>query len=434
MAVFCAAPSRAQAAERARLQVRRRRPGSPRARCRSSRRERSGRSRSTTRSRRRRPTTRRAATSRSTAAASSPTTSRPAPSSGSPTPRPTRRPPRATACVFVAEPGSARRAARRRRLGRVAAAVRRAARRAARVGHRLARRARRPTAPSSRSARATAICSGGATSGRRRTRSRRSPAIASTCRSRTAASWRCSFEDGAPLWEYRLGGAPSDILALDDRLYVGSRDNFFYCLSTKDGTPFWRWRTGGDVIGMPARRRALGVLRVARQRAARAQPAQRRAALVRRAALPADGRAGEGGRSAVRAGPGRRACAASARATASRAASCRPAPSWRRRRTCSIAASADGPIVFVVSRDIAKGASVTAMAHSVEPAIVPVAPLPNAVTVEPPGAPPPTDRAEAVASISSRTAAASRPDAFLDPLGRRRRKRQPRHRPGRPST
>jgi len=58
-------------------------------------------------------------------------------------------------------------------------------------------------------------------------------------------------ETGAPIWEHRLGGASSDILALDDRIYVGSKDNFFYCLSAKDGEQAWRVRTGGDVIGLP---------------------------------------------------------------------------------------------------------------------------------------------------------------------------------------
>lgn len=59
------------------------------------------------------------------------------------------------------------------------------------------------------------------------------------------------IETGASVWERRLGGAPSDILALDDRLYVGSRDNFFYCVDTKTGRIEWRWRTGADVIGLP---------------------------------------------------------------------------------------------------------------------------------------------------------------------------------------
>lgn len=58
-------------------------------------------------------------------------------------------------------------------------------------------------------------------------------------------------ESGEPLWERRLGGAPNAILALDDRLYAGSQDNFFYCVMAADGRIDWRWRTGGDVIGRP---------------------------------------------------------------------------------------------------------------------------------------------------------------------------------------
>jgi outer membrane protein assembly factor BamB len=56
---------------------------------------------------------------------------------------------------------------------------------------------------------------------------------------------------GATAWERRLGGRPAEILALDDRLYAGSGDNFFYCLSVSSGRVQWRWRTGGDIIGAP---------------------------------------------------------------------------------------------------------------------------------------------------------------------------------------
>jgi len=58
-------------------------------------------------------------------------------------------------------------------------------------------------------------------------------------------------ETGETVWERRLGGTPNDVLALDERLYVGAMDNFFYCLTTKDGRVDWKWRTGGDVIGLP---------------------------------------------------------------------------------------------------------------------------------------------------------------------------------------
>jgi len=61
-----------------------------------------------------------------------------------------------------------------------------------------------------------------------------------------------NMADGSPVWERRLGGAANEILALDERLYVGAKDNYFYCLMTKDGRIDWRWRTGGDVVGLPA--------------------------------------------------------------------------------------------------------------------------------------------------------------------------------------
>jgi outer membrane protein assembly factor BamB len=58
-------------------------------------------------------------------------------------------------------------------------------------------------------------------------------------------------ESGERLWERRLGGPPNDMQPLDDRIYVGSDDNFLYSLMARDGEIDWRWRTGGDVIGVP---------------------------------------------------------------------------------------------------------------------------------------------------------------------------------------
>ena len=58
-------------------------------------------------------------------------------------------------------------------------------------------------------------------------------------------------ESGEPVWERRLGGAANEILALNDRLFAGAQDNFFYCVMAEDGRVDWRWRTGGDVIGLP---------------------------------------------------------------------------------------------------------------------------------------------------------------------------------------
>jgi outer membrane protein assembly factor BamB len=58
-------------------------------------------------------------------------------------------------------------------------------------------------------------------------------------------------ENGEMIWERRLGGAANEILALDDRIFAGSQDHFFNCVMAADGKVDWRWRTGGDVIGKP---------------------------------------------------------------------------------------------------------------------------------------------------------------------------------------
>ena len=56
---------------------------------------------------------------------------------------------------------------------------------------------------------------------------------------------------GEERWTRKLAGTPAEILALDDRLFVGSEDNYFYCISLKDGGIKWRWRTGGDIVTAP---------------------------------------------------------------------------------------------------------------------------------------------------------------------------------------
>ena len=56
---------------------------------------------------------------------------------------------------------------------------------------------------------------------------------------------------GNPIFERRLGDAANDLLVLDTRAYVGSDDNYFYCVDIADGRVIWRFRTGADVIGTP---------------------------------------------------------------------------------------------------------------------------------------------------------------------------------------
>jgi outer membrane protein assembly factor BamB len=60
--------------------------------------------------------------------------------------------------------------------------------------------------------------------------------------------------DGRALWERPVGEIPGAVLAIGDRLFVGTREKAFYfleCLAREDGDRKWRWRTGGAVLGPP---------------------------------------------------------------------------------------------------------------------------------------------------------------------------------------
>ncbi len=60
-----------------------------------------------------------------------------------------------------------------------------------------------------------------------------------------------SLDRGEPVWEQKLPARGTALTALDDRVFVGADDRFFYCLSTTDGEVKWRWRAGGALIGTP---------------------------------------------------------------------------------------------------------------------------------------------------------------------------------------
>jgi outer membrane protein assembly factor BamB len=200
-----------------------------------------------------------------------------------------------------------------------------------------------------------------------------------------------NVENGTTVWERRLGGFPDDILALDDRLFVGSRDTFFYSLKTTDGQINWRWRTGGDIIGRPfvddhrvyfvsldnvlrALDRNTGV-----QRWMRAVPLR-----------PAWGPVNAGGATIVVAGE----------TTALQTFNTKDGTP-----AGDIPAGAEvagGPVVFqdqgshlpmllFVTRDLAKGAVATLVGRSIEPKADPVSPLPSPTPVLPqlPGVKPP---------------------------------------------
>jgi outer membrane protein assembly factor BamB len=57
---------------------------------------------------------------------------------------------------------------------------------------------------------------------------------------------------GEERWSRALGGPPGPALLDDERIFVGARDNHFYCLDGRDGSVRWRWRTAADVVGPAA--------------------------------------------------------------------------------------------------------------------------------------------------------------------------------------
>jgi outer membrane protein assembly factor BamB len=57
---------------------------------------------------------------------------------------------------------------------------------------------------------------------------------------------------GAEKWSTRFGGAPTEVLALADRVYVGSTDKYFYCLDPANGRVSWRFNVGAPMRGKPA--------------------------------------------------------------------------------------------------------------------------------------------------------------------------------------
>jgi len=189
-------------------------------------------------------------------------------------------------------------------------------------------------------------------------------------------------DTGEPVWERRIGGKPGDVLALDERIFVGSTDNFFYCLLAKDGEIDWRWRTGGDIVGSAVADESRvyfvaldNVLRALNQKSGGQQ-------WMRPLSLrPAWGPVAAGssivvaGLSNVVRGFAMKDGAPAGDVTAAAEVASQPHaftdPALHR------------PMLLVTARDIAKGGSAALNARSFEPPIAPVAPLPNLVQIAP---------------------------------------------------
>jgi outer membrane protein assembly factor BamB len=190
-------------------------------------------------------------------------------------------------------------------------------------------------------------------------------------------------DTGAPVWEHRLGGPPNDILALDDRVYVGSDDNYFYCVSATKGDILWRWATGADVIGKPAID-AQHVYFVSLDNVLRSLD-RKSGAQVWKRALTMRPTAGPllAGNAVIVTG-----IAPAPRAFLTKDGS--PAPDLPAAgvvaappRIVAVPTEAN-PFLIVMTTDIAKGSTVTAMTRSLDPAVLPsLSPLPNPVMPPP---------------------------------------------------
>jgi len=153
-----------------------------------------------------------------------------------------------------------------------------------------------------------------------------------------------------------------------------------YCLLAADGQIDWRWRTGGDVIGVPAAD-AERVYFVSLDNVLRALDLKSGGQRWK-TALPF-----RPSRGPVLAGD---ALIVSGLSTSARAYSARDGkPAGEIAPGAELAAAphlvvqgANGqPMLIVVTRDIAKGATVTALARSFDPPLAPFAPLPNITAV-----------------------------------------------------
>jgi len=259
-------------------------------------------------------------------------------------------------------------------------------------------------------------------------------------------------DNGEPIWERRVGGAPNEILALPERLYAGSVDNFFYCLMTDDGRIDWRWRTGGDIIGQPVAderhvyfaaldnvlramdlktgaqvwmrplpvRPITGPVRAGTTILVAGQPAQLRA-FAAKDGTPVPGEPIVPGAPAASAPPRRPIPSAyapgidipSVDLVPADIAGALPHPTpseidlpsdgGAAAKAASLSGDADMaapphviddptthlPMVLMITKEIARGAGVTLVTRSFDPPLAPVAPLPNMIMIAPAAPTPP---------------------------------------------
>ena len=186
---------------------------------------------------------------------------------------------------------------------------------------------------------------------------------------------------GEPIWDRRLGGIPMEILALDDRLFVGANDGYFYCLVTETGRVDWRWRTGAAPIGLPVvdeHRVYFVALDNAARALNRSNGVQQWMQLLKTRPTGGPLRAGStvmvyGAQPPIRA---MNVADGKGGGDISIAGPLATPPHV-------IGADDANPFLVVVTRDIEKGDTVTLFTRSVEPAAGPLAPFPNPITALP---------------------------------------------------
>jgi outer membrane protein assembly factor BamB len=186
---------------------------------------------------------------------------------------------------------------------------------------------------------------------------------------------------GEVVWQRRLGGIPQEILALDDRLYVGVAGKIFYSLTANSGMVDWKWELGGDTAGLPALD-ASRIYLVSRDNVLRAMD-RRTGALRWDQAVPLRPVAGPlpVGDMLLVSGVG-----TSVRAYAMSdgdpeneitAAGDLVAPPY-------VIEDQYRPTLILVTGSLDAGAEVHAISRRIEPAPVPIKPLPDPVEIEPP--------------------------------------------------
>jgi outer membrane protein assembly factor BamB len=188
---------------------------------------------------------------------------------------------------------------------------------------------------------------------------------------------------GMVLWERKLGKPGNEMLATDERLYLGSEDRYFYCLNALTGAVEWRWPTGANVIGRPVADEQT-VYFVSLDNVLRALNLS--SGVQRwKSALPLRPSTGplKWSQTLIVTGttPGLKAFNAAdgklvGQATTSSELSAPP--------YLVADPSSPFPVLVAVTSDITGRATVTASTREVEPTILQIAPLPNAVVVAAP--------------------------------------------------